>query len=87
MNISAFGAVFGATDSRSGKKVAVKKMEVTKRNRKYITNEIINQREVSAHPNIVSLLECYQRDGLLWVVLEYMGGGNLTAITGIFFFL
>ena len=47
--------------------VAIKKMEVTKKNRKYIINEIMNQREVSAHPNIVKYIESYFGDNLLWV--------------------
>lgn len=70
-----------AIDRRSGMKVAIKKMEITRKNKKYIINEVINQNAVSHHPNIVKYLECYFKDGLLWVVLEYMGAGNLTAIT------
>jgi len=56
-------------------------MEITRKNRKYIINEIINQKAVSHHPNIVKFFDCYYIDSLLWVVLEYMGYGNLTAIT------
>lgn len=77
----AFGEVWKATDKRTGEKVAVKKMEITRKNKKYIINEIINQRAVSAHPNIVKLYDCYYCEGLLWVALEFMGGGNLTQIT------
>lgn len=59
-------------------------MEITKKNKKYIINEILNQKEVSGHPNIVSFIESFFADGLLWVVLEFMGGGNLTAITDLY---
>jgi hypothetical protein len=77
----AFGDVWRAIDVRNQRKVAIKKMEVTKRNRKYVINEIINQQAVSGHPNIVKFYDAYLADGLLWVVLEFVGAGNLTAIT------
>jgi len=56
-------------------------MEVTKKNKKYVINEIVNQKAACDHSNIVKFIDCYNADGLLWAVLEYMGGGNLTAIT------
>eukprot|EP01119_Soliformovum_irregulare_P015600 TRINITY_DN4412_c0_g1_i1.p1 TRINITY_DN4412_c0_g1~~TRINITY_DN4412_c0_g1_i1.p1 ORF type:complete len:258 (-),score=85.22 TRINITY_DN4412_c0_g1_i1:123-896(-) len=59
-------------------------MTVTKKNKKYITNEIKNQGAVSDHPNMVQFKDCYFADGLLWVVLELMNGGNLTAITDLY---
>jgi len=77
----AFGDVWSAMNTQTGEKVAIKKMEVNRKNRKYVINEIINQKAVSAHPNVVKFMDSYIADGLLWVVLEYMGGGNLTAIT------
>lgn len=80
----AFGEVFCAIDLRDRSQVAIKKMEVTVKNRKYIINEIINQKESSDHPNIVRLLDTYFADGLLWVVLEFMSGGNLTAICNLY---
>lgn len=80
----AFGDVWSAIDVRTGRQVAIKKMEVTRKNRKYIINEILNQKEVSDHPNIVTYFDSYFADGLLWVVLEYMSAGNLTAITDLY---
>eukprot|EP01114_Cavostelium_apophysatum_P012705 TRINITY_DN2903_c0_g1_i1.p1 TRINITY_DN2903_c0_g1~~TRINITY_DN2903_c0_g1_i1.p1 ORF type:complete len:530 (+),score=123.23 TRINITY_DN2903_c0_g1_i1:167-1756(+) len=77
----AFGDVWQATDLRTGQKVAIKKMEITKKNMKYIINEIINQKAVSNHPNVVRFIDCYLCENLLWVVLEFMDGGNMTAIT------
>jgi len=77
----AFGDVWSAVNTRTNEKVAIKKMEVTRKNRKYVINEIINQKAVSAHPNVVKFIDSYIADNLLWVVLEYMGGGNLTAVT------
>jgi len=77
----AFGEVWLATDTRIRTKVAIKKMEITRKNRKYIINEIVNQKAMSQHPNIVKFFDCHYIDNLLWVVLEFMGYGNLTAIT------
>jgi protein-serine/threonine kinase len=77
----AFGAVHAATDVRSGEKVAIKKMQVTKKNLKYIVNELINHRAMGVHPNVVPFLDSYFAENRLWVVLEYMERGNLTTYT------
>ncbi len=47
---------------------------------KYVLEEVINHKS-SAHPNIVAFLDCYfvLEDQELWVALEYMPNGNLTA--------
>jgi len=66
---------------KTGEKVAIKKMEITKKNLKYIINEILNQKAVSVHPNVVKYIDSYLSENLLWVVLEFMNGGNMTAIT------
>eukprot|EP00027_Filamoeba_sp_ATCC50430_P005885 CAMPEP_0168549994 /NCGR_PEP_ID=MMETSP0413-20121227/5401_1 /TAXON_ID=136452 /ORGANISM="Filamoeba nolandi, Strain NC-AS-23-1" /LENGTH=505 /DNA_ID=CAMNT_0008580421 /DNA_START=114 /DNA_END=1628 /DNA_ORIENTATION=- len=81
----AFGDVWRAMDLKTNKKVAIKKMEVTKKNKKYVINEIVNQKAASEHPNVVKFIESYMCDGLLWAVLEFMGSGNLTAITDLYF--
>lgn len=47
-------------------------MEVTKKNMKYIINEIVNQKAASDHPNVVRFIDCYLCDNLLWVALEFM---------------
>lgn len=75
----AFGEVFSATDSRTNRKVAIKKMQVTQKNIKHLITEIHIQKE-SRHPNIVEFVDAFRSDDQLWVVLEYMSGGSLTAI-------
>eukprot|EP01100_Stratorugosa_tubuloviscum_P008653 TRINITY_DN35_c0_g3_i2.p1 TRINITY_DN35_c0_g3~~TRINITY_DN35_c0_g3_i2.p1 ORF type:complete len:490 (-),score=196.64 TRINITY_DN35_c0_g3_i2:114-1583(-) len=75
----AFGEVYQAIDSRSGRAVAIKKMSVTPKNMKHLLTEIEIQK-ASHHPNIVEYLDGYLVDDVLLVVLEFMGGGSLTGV-------
>lgn len=65
----------------TGKKVAIKEMDLAHQPRKeLIVNEILVMKE-SQHPNIVNFLESYLvKSNELWVVMEYMEGGALTDI-------
>lgn len=63
----AFGDVWEALDVRINTKVAIKKMEITKKNAKYLLNELKNHKAVSDHRNIVRFLDSFFADGLLWV--------------------
>ena len=78
---SASGHVYVAKTLASGKKVAIKEMDLSTQPRKeLIVNEIMVMKE-SRHPNIVNFLNSYLvRGNELWVVMEYMEGGALTDI-------
>ena len=78
---SASGHVYVAKTLATGKKVAIKEMDLTTQPRKeLIVNEIIVMKE-SRHPNIVNFLNSYLvRGNELWVVMEFMEGGALTDI-------
>ena len=79
--ISASGHVYVAKTLATGKKVAIKEMDLSNQPRKeLIVNEILVMKE-SQHPNIVNFLDAYLvRSNELWVVMEYMEGGALTDI-------
>lgn len=78
---SASGHVYVAKTLTTGKKVAIKEMDLSHQPRKeLIVNEILVMKE-SQHPNIVNFLDSYLVKATeLWVVMEYMEGGALTDI-------
>jgi serine/threonine-protein kinase CLA4 len=73
--------VYVAKTLATGRKVAIKEMDLSHQPRKeLIVNEILVMKE-SQHPNIVNFLESYLvKNNELWVVMEYMEGGALTDI-------
>ncbi|KAI0776732.1 hypothetical protein BD413DRAFT_449780, partial [Trametes elegans] len=77
----ASGHVYVAKTHATGKKVAIKEMDLSNQPRKeLIVNEILVMKE-SQHPNIVNFLDAYLvKNNELWVVMEYMEGGALTDI-------
>ncbi|RXW16802.1 hypothetical protein EST38_g9051 [Candolleomyces aberdarensis] len=77
----ASGHVYVAKEIATGKKVAIKEMDLSHQPRKeLIVNEILVMKE-SQHPNIVNFLNSYLvKNSELWVVMEYMEGGALTDI-------
>ncbi|KAF8891037.1 Pkinase-domain-containing protein [Infundibulicybe gibba] len=77
----ASGHVYVAKTLATGKKVAIKEMDLSHQPRKeLIVNEILVMKE-SQHPNIVNFLESYLvKNNELWVVMEFMEGGALTDI-------
>ena len=80
----ASGMVFVAKTLATGKKVAIKQMELKEQPRKeLIVNEIVVMKE-SQHPNVVNYLDSFLVNGPkgldLWVIMEYMEGGALTDV-------
>ena len=76
--------VFVAKTLATGKKVAIKQMELKEQPRKeLIVNEIVVMKE-SQHPNVVNYLDSFLVNGPkgldLWVIMEYMEGGALTDV-------
>jgi protein-serine/threonine kinase len=81
LTISASGMVFVAKALATGKKVAIKQMELSEQPRKeLIVNEIVVMKE-SHHPNVVNYLDSFLvKSSELWVIMEYMEGGALTDV-------
>jgi hypothetical protein len=80
----ASGSVYVAkclTPGSTGKKVAIKQMDLAAQPRKeLIVNEILVMKE-SQHPNIVNFLDSFLiKSTELWVVMEFMEGGALTDV-------
>ncbi|XP_061119351.1 serine/threonine-protein kinase PAK 5-like [Conger conger] len=74
------GVVFIATETHSGKRVAVKKMDLRKQQRRELLfNEVVIMKDYH-HKNVVDLYDSYVVDDELWVVMEFLEGGALTDI-------
>lgn len=75
----AAGEVFIATELKTGRKVAIKKMSLSAQNMKMLVTEICVMKE-SAHPAVVAYFDSYVVDDKIWVAMELMSGGCLTDI-------
>ena len=80
----AMGDVYQGTDSRSGAAVALKaiKPDLIKSSPTLLARF---QREGEAlrqlnHPNIVALLDTFERDGIHYLVMEHIAGGDLASL-------
>eukprot|EP01087_Luapelamoeba_hula_P008615 TRINITY_DN2167_c0_g1_i1.p1 TRINITY_DN2167_c0_g1~~TRINITY_DN2167_c0_g1_i1.p1 ORF type:complete len:657 (+),score=73.72 TRINITY_DN2167_c0_g1_i1:316-2286(+) len=75
-----FGEVFLSTHLKTGEKVAIKKMQICKKNKiHHLATEIYIMKS-SVHPNIVKYVDAFQVEDFVWVVMEYCGGGSLLEI-------
>ncbi|VDP17021.1 unnamed protein product [Onchocerca flexuosa] len=74
------GTVVTANQISTGRKIAVKKMNILKQQRRELLfNEVLIMRDYE-HPNIVEMYGSYLVGDELWVLMEYMEGGALTDI-------
>lgn len=64
-------------DRRTGELVAVKFIERGEKIDKNVEREIINHRELSGHPNIVTFREVFVTSTHLGIAMEYAAGGEL----------
>ncbi|KAJ3333756.1 signal transducing kinase of the PAK [Blyttiomyces sp. JEL0837] len=76
----ASGGVYSAYQVGTNNAVAIKQMNLEQQPQKdLIINEILVMRD-SKHKNIVNFIDSFLYKGDLWVVMEYMEGGSLTAV-------
>ncbi|KAJ8355427.1 hypothetical protein SKAU_G00182210 [Synaphobranchus kaupii] len=74
------GIVCIATETHSGKQVAVKKMDLRKQQRRELLfNEVVIMRDYHQE-NVVDMYNSYLVGDELWVVMEFLEGGALTDI-------
>ncbi|XP_065205221.1 serine/threonine-protein kinase PAK mbt isoform X2 [Planococcus citri] len=74
------GTVWTACDKTTGKKMAIKKMDLRKQQRRELLfNEVVIMRDYH-HPNIVEMYDSFLVGDELWVVMEFLEGGALTDI-------
>lgn len=85
LNHGSFGMVFMARDTRSGQNVAIKCL--TKRGAANEvgydfaiddkSEELVLHRRLVSHPNIVNLIESFETDSHIYLVLEFCARGDL----------
>uniref|UniRef100_A0A1I8ARQ6 non-specific serine/threonine protein kinase n=1 Tax=Steinernema glaseri TaxID=37863 RepID=A0A1I8ARQ6_9BILA len=74
------GVVVTAVNRRTGRKVAIKKMNLRKQQRRELLfNEVVIMREYK-HKHVIEMFNAHLVDDELWVIMEYMEGGALTDI-------
>ncbi|XP_076359294.1 serine/threonine-protein kinase PAK 4-like [Tachypleus tridentatus] len=74
------GVVYAAIDKATGQRVAVKRMDLKKQQRRELLfNEVVIMRDYH-HSNIVNMYDSYLVEDELWVVMEFLEGGSLTDI-------
>ena len=74
------GQVYLSTERETGRQVAIKKMDLTKQQRRELLINEVATMKYYKHPNIVKMYNSYLIDNELWLVLEYLEGGALTDI-------
>ncbi|XP_076321759.1 serine/threonine-protein kinase PAK 4-like isoform X2 [Tachypleus tridentatus] len=74
------GIVYSAIEKNTGRKVAVKLMDLTKQQRRELLfNEVVTMRDYH-NSNIVEMFSSYLVGDEVWLVMEFLEGGSLTDI-------
>ena len=72
-----YAVVRQGTNRRTGKLVAVKQVPKTKQHTASILHEVSVLQRVSMHTCISELEGCYESEDSFYIVMEYVGGGEL----------
>jgi len=73
----AFATVKRGKCRRTGKEVAVKVVPKSKQTAESIRHEVEVLRRVSLHTRIASLEDVYETEDQFWIVMEFVGGGDI----------
>jgi len=71
--------LFFAKNKETEQKVAIKKIIINHHNVESLTAEVYLMKS-SQHENIVKYIDSHLYEGRLWIIMEYMDGGNLATI-------
>lgn len=74
------GKVYLCMEVDTGRQVAIKKMDLTKQQRRELLINEVATMKYYKHPNIVKMFNSYLVGDELWLALEYLEGGALTDI-------
>lgn len=81
LGVGGNGVVHQIVDKRSGKKFAVKSVDVAKfRNREAVVSEVEILRSITnniKHPNLVTIYKVYEEHDKIYIILELCEGGEL----------
>ncbi|CAG5131184.1 unnamed protein product [Candidula unifasciata] len=80
LGAGASGTVRLAKLKTSSQLVAIKMMDLNRQPRKDLIIQEIEIMKQNRHVNIVNFLDCYCVKNELWVVMEYLDGGNLADV-------
>lgn len=73
----AFGQVHACTDRETGATLAAKRSDA---NARYLVESEVSCLRMFPHANVVRIVDAFGMDGYLWVVLEWMEGGDLAQL-------
>ncbi|KAF7256035.1 hypothetical protein EG68_06654 [Paragonimus skrjabini miyazakii] len=76
----ASGVVYGGVEIATGRRVAIKQMNLKHQPKKELIVNEIYVMKAKKHPNVVNYLDSYLVGDELWVVMEYLDGGSLTEV-------
>jgi hypothetical protein len=76
----AWGSVWSAHQIGTGARVAIKRVNLSGHPKKKWIMDEIHVLKKSNHRNIVGYIGSYIHQGEVWIIMEYMAGGNLTDV-------
>ena len=83
INEGGMGAVYRAEDLTLGRTVAIKVVRTTSRDSEAASRRFLREAQAASridHPNVITVFEVLQEDGINYLVMQYLEGESLRAI-------